>query len=154
MINVMHSLQVRVCGVGIVCFVVLMIRRPPRSTRTDTLFPYTTLFRSAGTAGRAGRRPAPRPGSCFRRGYPRPLRGGGRCGDPCPARLWRRSQPPRARHDDDAGGGRGRAGGEDAPARRALVGVSRGDRKSVVEGKSVSVSVDSGGRRINKKKKK
>src|SRR3546814_18080374 len=36
------------------CFVIccflfvffLMIRRPPRSTRTDTLFPYTTLFRS------------------------------------------------------------------------------------------------------------
>src|SRR3546814_2206738 len=28
------------------CF--LMIRRPPRSTRTDTLFPYTTLFRSLG----------------------------------------------------------------------------------------------------------
>src|SRR3546814_15706107 len=27
-------------------FLVLMIRRPPRSTRTDTLFPYTTLFRS------------------------------------------------------------------------------------------------------------
>src|SRR3546814_10047466 len=26
-----------------------MIRRPPISTRTDTLFPYTTLFRSAGT---------------------------------------------------------------------------------------------------------
>src|SRR3546814_19135734 len=26
-----------------------MIRRPPRSTRTDTLFPYTTLFRSAPT---------------------------------------------------------------------------------------------------------
>src|SRR3546814_5183791 len=26
-----------------------MIRRPPRSTRTDTLFPYTTLFRSAST---------------------------------------------------------------------------------------------------------
>src|SRR3546814_2135643 len=25
-----------------------MIRRPPRSTRTDTLFPYTTLFRSEG----------------------------------------------------------------------------------------------------------
>src|SRR3546814_1848324 len=25
---------------------ILMIRRPPRSTRTDTLFPYTTLFRS------------------------------------------------------------------------------------------------------------
>src|SRR3546814_947357 len=27
-----------------------MIRRPPRSTRTDTLFPYTTLFRSASAA--------------------------------------------------------------------------------------------------------
>src|SRR3546814_9534393 len=35
-----------------------MIRRPPRSTRTDTLFPYTTLFRSAaaplGARSRAG----------------------------------------------------------------------------------------------------
>src|SRR3546814_13370011 len=30
----------------------LMIRRPPRSTRTDTLLPYTTLFRSAGGPGR------------------------------------------------------------------------------------------------------
>src|SRR3546814_2669192 len=29
-----------------------MIRRPPRSTRTDTLFPYTTLFRSRGVKGR------------------------------------------------------------------------------------------------------
>src|SRR3546814_1096693 len=28
-----------------------MIRRPPRSTRTDTLFPYTTLFRSYYTKG-------------------------------------------------------------------------------------------------------
>src|SRR3546814_8740856 len=28
------------------CMFFLMIRRPPRSTRTDTLFPYTTLFRS------------------------------------------------------------------------------------------------------------
>src|SRR3546814_18202359 len=31
---------------GFVSFFFLMIRRPPRSTRTDTLFPYTTLFRS------------------------------------------------------------------------------------------------------------
>src|SRR3546814_20106163 len=30
----------------------LMIRRPPRSTRTDTLFPYTTLFRSDGQGSR------------------------------------------------------------------------------------------------------
>src|SRR3546814_21141622 len=32
-----------------VLFCFLMIRRPPRSTRTDTLFPYTTLFRSSKT---------------------------------------------------------------------------------------------------------
>src|SRR3546814_12785790 len=37
--------EVRGCVMVAVC--VLMIRRPPRSTRTDTLFPYTTLFRSA-----------------------------------------------------------------------------------------------------------
>src|SRR3546814_14403453 len=45
----------------VIVFFFLMIRRPPRSTRTDTLFPYTTLFRSprpdgpprrAGTAAR------------------------------------------------------------------------------------------------------
>src|SRR3546814_5267656 len=37
-------------------FFFLMIRRPPRSTRTDTLFPYTTLFRSLLTAAVDGRR--------------------------------------------------------------------------------------------------
>src|SRR3546814_14339609 len=38
-----------------------MIRRPPRSTRTDTLFPYTTLFRSASEPrARAARRHAVR----------------------------------------------------------------------------------------------
>src|SRR3546814_12313499 len=34
----------------------LMIRRPPRSTRTDTLFPYTTLFRSSAFEPDGGRR--------------------------------------------------------------------------------------------------
>src|SRR3546814_5611094 len=40
----------------------VMIRRPPRSTRTDTLVPYTTLFRSAAGVGpgRRSRRPQPR----------------------------------------------------------------------------------------------
>src|SRR3546814_20465725 len=33
-----------------ICFFFLVIRRPPRSTRTDTLFPYTTLFRSPSTS--------------------------------------------------------------------------------------------------------
>src|SRR3546814_3876605 len=35
-----------------------MLRRPPRSTRTDTLFPYTTRFRSAATAIRLKEAPA------------------------------------------------------------------------------------------------
>src|SRR3546814_6295107 len=44
-----------------------MIRRPPRSTRTDTLFPYTTLFRSPGQFPRRDRaradiRPVGNPG--------------------------------------------------------------------------------------------
>src|SRR3546814_2319264 len=79
-----------------------MIRRPPRSTRTDTLFPYTTLFRSrlwrraAGPDGRGGSRCA-RSG---RRGDRRDPRGTGqfrsrqpRCCPnryPCPA--WERSE--------------------------------------------------------------
>src|SRR3546814_8373692 len=40
-----------------------MIRRPPRSTRTDTLFPYTTLFRSLGNLGGLGQ--------CLRQRFPR-----------------------------------------------------------------------------------
>src|SRR3546814_18902522 len=35
-------------------FLFLMVRRPPRSTRTDTLFPYTTLFRSHGCKRQIG----------------------------------------------------------------------------------------------------
>src|SRR3546814_20019899 len=47
--------------VMLLCFFFLMIRRPPRSTRTDTLFPYTTLFRSPhdavqGQVGQESRR--------------------------------------------------------------------------------------------------
>src|SRR3546814_12882531 len=38
-------------------FFFLMIRRPPRSTRTDTLFPYTTLFRSWSIRQAAGGQP-------------------------------------------------------------------------------------------------
>src|SRR3546814_19185461 len=40
-----------------------MVRRPPRSTRTDTLFPYTTLFRSAHGADAQQRVVAPHAGS-------------------------------------------------------------------------------------------
>src|SRR3546814_3300945 len=37
-----------------------MVRRPPRSTRTDTLFPYTTLFRSPGAGDQYEERADPR----------------------------------------------------------------------------------------------
>src|SRR3546814_15648350 len=46
-ISIVYSL-IRFCSyfASRLYFFFLMIRRPPRSTRTDTLFPYTTLFRS------------------------------------------------------------------------------------------------------------
>src|SRR3546814_1727229 len=47
-----------------------MIRRHPRSTRTDTLFPYTTLFRSS--AGRAAGDARPSPARLCRDGRARP----------------------------------------------------------------------------------
>src|SRR3546814_12028969 len=59
----------------VIVFFFLMIRRPPRSTRTDTLFPYTTLFRSvrmvaagqadafAAMAGMHAQRRVERPGA-------------------------------------------------------------------------------------------
>src|SRR3546814_15646996 len=54
-----------------------MIRRPPRSTRTDTLFPYTTLFRSGGRTieGRIRSGPGESPG-----GYSGRLSAGQRLG--------------------------------------------------------------------------
>src|SRR3546814_7358235 len=67
-----------------------MIRRPPRSTRTDTLFPYTTLFRSTGRART--------PGGRLRRRFRRRLVGGGRGGRARllrPARIRRRHRRAR-----------------------------------------------------------
>src|SRR3546814_6933481 len=60
-----------------------MIRRPPRSTRTDTLFPYTTLFRSIEkrplAVGRAHRR-AGQPGQSLRHIAKLRIMGGERVG--------------------------------------------------------------------------
>src|SRR3546814_18386773 len=50
-----------------------MILRPPRSTRTDTLFPYTTLFRSCAFAPES---PTPQPFSCEAGGEPAPAKAG------------------------------------------------------------------------------
>src|SRR3546814_14636456 len=84
-------------------FFFLSVRRPPRSTRTYTLFPYTTLFRSGGI-GRGPDRPrlfaADRGGPS--RGYP---------GDPRRPALERRADP--------AGLYRGNRPAPGRPARRA-----------------------------------
>src|SRR3546814_14926716 len=70
----------------VVCVFVLMILRPPRSTRTDTLFPYTTLFRSrARVAARFG----VEEGDIAGRGRDRHRRAG-------------RPEPGRVRHEDRA----------------------------------------------------
>src|SRR3546814_13424124 len=45
--EILLLLRMRVVALDVYVLFLLMIRRPPRSTRTDTLFPYTTLFRSA-----------------------------------------------------------------------------------------------------------
>src|SRR3546814_5619001 len=54
-----------------------MIRRPPRSTRTDTLFPYTTLFRSRGRTALPSGLSLCQGGLSWPTGYPRasPLAG-------------------------------------------------------------------------------
>src|SRR3546814_16454045 len=54
----MSFVRLRIIYYTRIAIFLLMIRRPPRSTRTDTLFPYTTLFRSA-LAGILPRRAAP-----------------------------------------------------------------------------------------------
>src|SRR3546814_8230147 len=62
-----------------------MILHPPRATRTDTLFPYTTLFRSEGFRLDRSRRPAPA-------GVHRPGAGAGRrTGDPHGAAATQRA---------------------------------------------------------------
>src|SRR3546814_7320329 len=73
-----------------------MIRRPPRSTRTDTLFPYTTLFRS----GAGGNQPAAafRAGGPGRRIAPRRRH---RCAQPRPA--LRPAAPDRTERRRDGG---------------------------------------------------
>src|SRR3546814_12388831 len=141
-----------------------MIRRPPKCTRTDTLFPYPTLVRSVLLGGdllrpqHRRRTPAVRvdaaaadlPGvgvddAAVERGAPLrhsrvPADLAGKAGLPGARQV---SRLPRA--------GRDRPGADpDAAADR---GAARPDRKRVVSRKSVSVRVDTGGRRIINKKR-
>src|SRR3546814_17911614 len=133
--------------VSLFFFFFLMIRRPPISTRTDTLFPYTTLFRSNRRTHR-GRLSDPEGQSGLGRrqgpGARAPHSGYGRRARANPDRREPGFRPRSgSRLRRRPGAGRGRAGRADMRRRR--------DRKSVVEGKSVSVRVDLGGRRCIKK---
>src|SRR3546814_17948542 len=116
-----------------------MSRRPPRSTRTDTLFPYTTLFRSrvvaAGWRCEFGERE-----SAFQRVFLVESVEGHELGV----------------HQHGAGGVLAVVGQGVAVAVEDLGGArlapAQPDRKSVVEGKSVSVRVDRGCLRSIKQK--
>src|SRR3546814_13098386 len=121
-----------------------MIRRPPRSTRTDTLFPYTTPFRSPrGGLSEADRRPAEGGASEER--------------SPVRRRDHREGAGAEQRQDEDGlpvGDGPRRPPAWRGRSTRDRLQLHAGDRKSVVSGKGVSVRVDLGGRRSIKKKKK
>src|SRR3546814_17204600 len=118
------------------CF--LRIRRPPGSTRTDTLFPYTTRFRSGR---RRTRRIRTRGGTC-------PHGRGGRAG-----RSESCRGPIIGLEHFTSGALEGAPAGFLTRLLADRAARGGGDRKSVVSGKSVSVRVDLGGRRIIKKKK-
>src|SRR3546814_19007955 len=114
-----------------------MIRRPPRSTRTDSLFPYTTLFRS--TLGTIGvnfvvRQP--------KGGY----------GNIAPYRVVEHGERFLIRHLLNPRDGAVDIGA-DAYAAALDQTIATPERKSDVLGKRVTDGVDLGVRRINKKKK-
>src|SRR3546814_20494918 len=128
-----------------------MIRRPPRSTRTDTLFPYTTLFRS-----RSGSHDRP---TGSRQGLRACLGGHAACvagapdaaasrlaGPPsCTPRSVPRTVCARAAHAARVDAAVKRAAG--CGGRLATPVFQDQDRKRVLGGTRVSVSVELGGRR-------
>src|SRR3546814_11313273 len=116
-----------------------MIRRPPRSTRTDTLFPYTTLFRSGLLCRCADGRVAPR--------LPRSLRYGNFADRSAERGFHIRPSYSQCRNASD------RRSSRPVPHRCLHSELRKRDRKRVVWGKDVSVRLDLGGRRNIKKKK-
>src|SRR3546814_13639173 len=142
-------------------FFVLMIRRPPRSTRTDTLFPYTTLVRSlrlwSAKAERefdlepfnrgdhlAAAAPSVLAETISRVLYPDDTTEQGKL-----LRLKQEYFFTAASLADILR--RYLAQNDDVTKLPQTIAIQ--DRKSVVKGKSVSVRVDHGGRRTIKKKK-
>src|SRR3546814_13158060 len=130
-----------------------MIRRPPRSTRTDTLFPYTTLFRSErrrqyppqsdDTYSDDGLFRCARAAPARSRDTSRACTACAVDRDPTASRQWLRS----------GNDGSDRRRREDRPAAQmgCRAGAATEDRKSVVWGKSGRVRVDLGGGRVLKK---
>src|SRR3546814_13881706 len=119
-----------------------MSRRPPISTRTDTLLPYTTLFRSSPAPIDIQIR-GPKVDADF--DYAKQLLSKIRyVNGVADARIQQSQRYPTLQLNMD----RARAEQLGVTARNVT------DRKSVVEGKSVAERVDVGGRRIIKKKKK
>src|SRR3546814_12318424 len=122
-----------------------MIRRPPRSTRTDTLFPYTTLFRSVARKFivTSGRNRMDR-----RRVIAMGLAAAGTgIASPIGAQSAGKSKGRAIITTDTLKGAEAIHAvdfPEDAPARI--------ERKGLVEGKNVSVRVERGGRGLHKKK--
>src|SRR3546814_15715315 len=124
-----------------------MIRRPPRSTRTDTLFPYTTLFRSERFPCR---------GPCRRTCRSRPPL------DRSPACSSRERGPVdhfrRGRHGSRRsmlelrGSSKHHCRGDSKRCRRPRAKARSSDRKYVGSGKGGTVRVDVGGRRVIQKK--
>src|SRR3546814_12863317 len=94
-----------------------MIRRPPRSTRTDTLFPYTTLFRSQARTRAGGSLPAGDHPLHWQEARADRIAGVGQVGHP------RRRVPDRLAAE-------GRAGGAAATSNAAGAVADRADRKS------------------------
>src|SRR3546814_18478607 len=87
------------CTFHIILFF-LMIRRPPRSTRTDTLFPYTTLFRSPPRGSRKLRHPNRRHRGTCSRGRNMSERGSPEKEKTDESRIfrWAGARPPSPRH--------------------------------------------------------
>src|SRR3546814_19618667 len=149
-----------------------MVRRPPRSTRTDTLFPDTTLFRSAGRQrGQVARLIDQHRRLVLQRGdlivdllqrarrRQQVLRIVGRVVD----RELRRSRRSGEQRETGGAGKQGRETDHRTDSSSSGAGVRVGEglrsaatlaRRSVVWGKNVSVRVELGGVRYSKKKKK
>src|SRR3546814_20609139 len=122
----------------------LMIRRPPRSTRTDTLFPYTTLFRSSARnvlAGMDGK-------DALDGGAGNDNLIGGNGNDILTGSTGADTL------NGGAGVDRASYSGSNTGVTGNLTTRTGTERKSAVWGKSVSVRVDLGGRRIIKKENK